>query len=268
LRTTTNLGSIIFNCTFLPSSQDLFIGSNNVSFGPTHSSLNFGRDIVMFANSKLAVDGGTVLTANRKFQVNGTGAELELNGADSINNANIVIGGSNNLLLDVNADQGTMGDVRFSGGAADGVLTIDVDPAVTNLSFTDSSGVSWNSGTITITGFKENTIRFGTDANGLSAAQLAAINGGAYTLTPTGFLTAGTPEVPVLEIALDPYPKISFPTTNGQTYQLQKSPDMTGGSWENVVGQSVLGDGTNKTLEDAAGGPPGETKAFYRVETN
>ena len=44
---------------------------------------------------------------------------------------------------------------------------------------------------VTITGFKENTIRFGTYSTGLSAAQLAAIDGGAYTLTDTGFLTAG-----------------------------------------------------------------------------
>lgn len=190
LRTNSNTGSILFNCSFSPSTQDLVINSNNVAFGPTHSSVNFGRDIVMFANSKLAVDGGTVLTANRKFQINGSGAELELNAAGSINNANIVVGNSNTLLLDVNADQGTMGDVRFSGGAVDGVLTIDVDPVVTNLAFANCSAQAWGGGTITITGFKENTIRFGADNTGLTAGQLAAINGGIYTLTPTGFLTA------------------------------------------------------------------------------
>ena len=191
LRTNTNLGSILFNCTFSPSTADLFIGSNNVSFGAGHSSVNFGRDIVFFSNSKLAVNGGTVLTANRKFQVNGTGAELELNAADTINGAYIVVGGVNSLLLDVNANQGNMGDVRIP---VDGTLTIDVDPAVTNLFFADTSSQIWGAGaSVTINGFKENTIRFGGDAGGLSAAQLAAIDGGAYTLTPTGFLTEGTP---------------------------------------------------------------------------
>ena len=196
LRTNTNLGSIVFNCTFSPSAQDLLIGSNNVSFGPTHISTNFQRDIILFANSKLAVNAaaGTVLTANRKFQINGTGAEVELNTADSINNANIVVGGSNTLLLDVKTNQGTMGDVRFTGGAADGVLTIDIDPAVTSLAFANCSAQVWSSGTITINGFKENTIRFGTDNTGLTVGQLAAINGGIYTLSPTGFLT-GTPAV-------------------------------------------------------------------------
>jgi hypothetical protein len=187
LRTNTNVGSIVFNCSFSPSTADLLIGSNNVSFGATHTSTAFGRDIVMFANSKLAVDGGTVLNTGRKFQVNGSGAELELNAADAVNGPNIVIAASD-FLIDVNADQATIGDVRITNN---GALTIDVDPAVTNLSFKDSSGQNWGTGTITIIGFKENTIRFGDTADGLSAAQLAAIDGGAYTLTPTGFLTTG-----------------------------------------------------------------------------
>lgn len=267
LQTTNNTGSIVFNCNFAPSSENLFIGSNNVSFGADHSSNNFGKDIVLFANAKLAVDGGTVLNNGRKFQVNGSGAELELNGADAINGANVVVGGSNALLLDVNANQGTMGDIRFSGGAADGVLTIDVDPAVTNLAFVDCAALDWASGTVTITGFQENTIRFGTDENGLTATQLAAINGGAYTLSPTGFLTTGVAplEVPIVSVLLDPYPKISFPTENGQSYQLQKSSTLSPPSWEDIDGESVVGDGNEQTLEDTAGGPPGETKAFYRV---
>ncbi len=191
LRTNTNFGTVVFNCSFSPSTADLLIGSNNVSFGSTHTSAAFGRDIVLFANSKLAVDGGTVLNAGRKFQVNGSGAELELNAADTINQAFLVVAGANSLLLDVNANQTTMGDVRIP---VDGSLTIDVDSAVTNLVFADSSAQTWGAGaSVTITGFKENTIRFGEDATGLSAEQLAAIDGGAYTLTPTGFLTTGTP---------------------------------------------------------------------------
>ena len=188
LRTSTNLGAIVFNCSFGASNENLFIGSNNVSFGPDHSSTAFGKDIVFFANSKLAVDGGTVLTANRKFQVNGNGAELELNAADAINGPNIVIA-SDDFLLDVNADQATMGDVRIT---SNGVLTIDVDPAVTNLAFKDSSTQAWGTGSVTIIGFKENTIKFSENADGLSTAQLAAIDGGAYTLSPTGYLTTGS----------------------------------------------------------------------------
>jgi hypothetical protein len=189
LRTLTNPsnGSIVFNCTFSPSAADLFIGSNNVSFGATHSSASFGRDIVMLTNSKLAVDGGTVLNTGRKFQVNGTGAELELNAADAVNDANIIVGSTHNFLVDVNANQANMGVITVT----DGVLTIDLDPAVTNLSFSKSAAQVWGSGSITIIGFKENTIRFGEDATGLTIDQLQVIDGGIYSLTPTGFLTAG-----------------------------------------------------------------------------
>lgn len=187
LRTNSNVGSVVFNCSFSPSASDLLIGSNNVFFGPAHGSNNFGRDIILFANAKLAVDGGTVLNTGRKFQVNGTGAELELNAANVINNANIIVGSSHNFLVDVNANQTSMGVVGFGSG----VLTIDVDPSVTNLFFKKSAGQTWGGGSITINNFKENTIRFGEDATGLTAGQLAVINGGAYTLTPTGYLTAG-----------------------------------------------------------------------------
>jgi len=205
-----------------------------------------------------------VLNTGRKFQVNGNGAVLELNAPDAINDANVVVGGSNDFLLDVNADQSAMGVVNI----ADGELTVDVDPGLSNLFFKDSAGQAWGSGSISIIGFRENTIRFGTDSNGLTQDQLAAIDGGSYTLTDSGYLTEGNLEIPAISLVLAPFPKISFLSTDGQIYQLQKSSDMSLGSWEDVVGQSVVGDGTQKTLLDSTGGPPGETKAFYRVETN
>lgn len=180
-------GSINFNCELITgSTANLLINSNNVFFGTGHVSTNFGNDIVMLANSKLTVNAGTVLNTGRKFQVNGTGGELELNGADVINKANVIVGGSNNFLVDVNANQTNMGVVNVGAG----VLTIDVDPTVTNLSFEKSAAQVWGSGSITITGFKENTIRFGTDNTGLTAGQLAVINGGSYSLTNSGYLTA------------------------------------------------------------------------------
>jgi hypothetical protein len=181
-------GTIQFNCQFIAgSTANLRFSSSNVLFGEGHNSTNFGNDIVFLANSKLTVNGGTVLAPGRKFQVNASGASLELNAADAINSANVIVGGANNFLVDVNANQSKMGAV----GVTDGVLTIDVDPSVTNLSFAKSAEQLWGSGSITIEGFKENTIRFGEDATGLTPAQLAVINDGTYTLTSTGYLTAG-----------------------------------------------------------------------------
>ena len=182
--TATAPGSKIeFNGTFAASAEDLQIASN-VSFGEGHDSSAFAQDVVLLGNALLTVDGGTVLSTGQKFQVNGN-AELVLNAADAVNGANIVVGGANNLLLDVNANQGSLGFINV----ANGVLTIDVDAAVTDLSFGSGYSVQWGAGTVTLTGFKEGTIRFGTDATGLTREQLDVINGGIYSLTSDGYLT-------------------------------------------------------------------------------
>lgn len=177
-------GSIRMNGKFASSAANIQINSTNVSFGTGHDSSAFGRDIVMLNGSKLALDGGTVLNANRKFQINGS-SELELNGADTVNNANINVDGSNSFLLDVNADQGQMGLL-----VGIGTMTIDLDSSVSLLAFGNSSGSNWGTGSISLVGFREGVVRFGADASGLTAAQLAAIDGGAYSLDGSGFLTA------------------------------------------------------------------------------
>lgn len=190
LQTVTSVGGRIeFNGTFAPSTADMQINSNNVFFGTGHDSSNYGRDFVFFVNGKLVVEAGTVLNEGRKFQVNGNNAILQLDGADVINRANINVGGTNNFRIDVNANQTKMGGLTDVGGA----LTINVGPSVTSLWFLDSalSAEFWGTGTLTINGFRENTIRFGTDANGLTTAQLAAINEGAYFLKSNGYLTTG-----------------------------------------------------------------------------
>jgi hypothetical protein len=183
-------GRIEFNGTFAESTADMQINSSNVFFGEGHDSSAYGRDFVFFANGKLVVQGGTVLNVNRKFQVNGNNATLQLDAANAINGANINVGGTNNFRIDVNATQTNMGGLTDIGGA----LTINVAESVTGLWFLDSSlsEVAWGVGTVTINGFRENTVRFGTDANGLTPAQLALINEGAYSLNSAGFLTTGS----------------------------------------------------------------------------
>ncbi|MGC9450105.1 MAG: glycosyl hydrolase family 28-related protein [Oceanipulchritudo sp.] len=72
----------------------------------------------------------------------------------------------------------------------------------------------------------------------------------------------------VITVAMGVNPELSFATENGKTYQLQKSTSMGAGSWSNVAGQSVPGDGTVKVLSDPAGNPGSGQKAFYRVVVN
>lgn len=187
-QTTGTVGTIEFNGK-ISGAQPLFIGSTNASFGEGHDSSELGS-VVFFLNSKLTVNGGTVLSPDgTKFQVNGVNAELELNNANSVNGANLSVGASNDLLVDVNADQENMGVIILP---VSGQLTIDVDPSVNNLSFRSSYFQNWGSGSVTINGFREGTIRFGTDGTGLTREQLDVINGGIYSLTSEGYLTEET----------------------------------------------------------------------------
>lgn len=188
LRVVVGVGGMIhFNGTLAPSLANLQVASNNVFFGEGHDSADFGADIVLLPNSRLTVNGGTVLNTGRKFQINGS-SELILNGAETINGAYVVVGAANNLFIDVNANQSNFGHLLVNNGT----LTIDVDAAVTDLSFGSSYFQNWGTGTVAINGFKEGTIRFGTHGAGLKPAQLAAINGGIYSLTDEGYLTTET----------------------------------------------------------------------------
>ena len=185
LQTQGAIGSIEFNGKV--SGSSIFIGSQNASFEEGHDSTELTQ-IVFFNNGLLRINGGTVLKTGSKFQVNGTNTTLELNSANSVNGANVVVGGSNDLLIDVNANQEDFGFLIVNNGG----LTIDVDPSVTNLSFSRTYFQGWGTGTVTINGFQEGTIRFGTDGTGLTREQLAAINGGIYSLTSEGYLTEDT----------------------------------------------------------------------------
>lgn len=179
-------GTLNFNGTFGRSSANLQIGSANVIFGDGHDSTSFGNEIVLLGNAKLTINGGSVLNSGRRFQVNGS-AGIVLNGANAINGANFLVGSDHNFTLDVNANQANMGIIVNIGGN----FTINLNESVTQLAFQSSahSSGNWRGGKVTIVGFRENTIRFGTNANGLSRAQLALINNGEFTLDRNGYLT-------------------------------------------------------------------------------
>lgn len=182
LQTSASLGAIEFNGNI--SGENLFIGSTNAFFGESHDSSELAA-VVFFNNSLLRVNGGNVLHPGGKFQINGSNTALELNAANAVNGAYISISGSNSFRVDFNANQENMGWINMTNGA----LELVIDPEVTNVSFSSSYFQDWGTGTVTIVGFREGTIRFGTNGAGLTPEQLAAINGGAYSLTGDGYLT-------------------------------------------------------------------------------
>ena len=73
----------------------------------------------------------------------------------------------------------------------DGALTLDCGGGDVAFSFADSSALDWSGGTLTIDNFGAgDAIRFGTDANALTGAQLALIslNGATPALSDDGYL--------------------------------------------------------------------------------
>lgn len=197
---TGGAASIQLNGTVL-GSANLMIQSANASFNAGHDSSAFGGNILMNGTGRfLAINGGTVGNSGVSLVGNYGTNEIELNAANVVNGASVRTPGStSNLTLDVNANQMTMGTIALGTGST---LTLDLlGSSVTNLFFADSSGAAWNDGTVSILGFQEDVIKFGSDSSGLLPTQLAAIDGGIYSLTSSGFLTA-VPEPSALGLFL------------------------------------------------------------------
>jgi hypothetical protein len=170
------------------------IGANDtgVTFGATADNTGYAGDIVFFAGSEVVsattVAGGFVRSGS-KIQINGSGGSLTFDGSGAMG-GNVVIGAGNSFTLNVNADQSSMGLLNLGAGSA---LFIVLEGAVSEFAFGSSAASDWGTGTVGIAGFKENTIRFGTDAGGLTAAQLGLIDGGIYTITDQGYLSVPEP---------------------------------------------------------------------------
>lgn len=185
--------TFIFNNSLGGSGNLIFGNTTNNSFAATADNTNYGGTFVCYANASVTVnmaDDAVFISEGQKVQVNGNNGSLIINSAN-VYNGNISLAASNNFTLDVNKNQGSMGGIVL----ASGTLTIDVDDAVTALTFSNNSSYNWGTGAVVINGFKENVIRFGTDAAGLTIEQLGQINVGGQSvmLDENGYLVYGTP---------------------------------------------------------------------------
>ena len=158
---------------------------------------------VEVANGSAAVDArlsGT-LNGNAALAKSGPGT-LELTGAQTYDGPLMVMEGmlrtgADTLFADTLTVQLRGGGLAAGSGAnAFGPLelyanaVIDAGDGTASLAFADSSACAW-SGTLTINGtLGPHTLRFGTDANGLTPAQIAAIRnrGRKVTIDAEGYL--------------------------------------------------------------------------------
>lgn len=158
---------------------------------------------VEVANGSAAVDArlSGALSGNAALAKTGPGT-LELSGAQDFDGPLLVMGGTVRFGADNIVTNGLAVQLRGGGLAAGaganslGALeihadaTLDVGDGTAALAFPDCSLVPW-AGTLTITGrLLAATVRFGTDAGGLTASQLAAISNGGdkVGITDAGYL--------------------------------------------------------------------------------
>jgi len=188
--------------------------NDNVVFGASSDNSSFTGSFVLLNDSNVVSNNtgnGSFIAAGSKLQINKP-AIATINGANSCD-GNVSVGNLNTLVLNINANQESLGTVYV----ADGTLTVNVDAAVTNLSFANSSAEVWGTGAVAITGYEAGEIRFGTSNTALTPAQLSQITadgvatGEALGLDTNGYLVLAS-SLSADSFTLESQKRISYPT--------------------------------------------------------
>ena len=153
--------------------EHTFTGSGTIRITGNTSNIGMNQndnDGLIVAGSRVEFDkaaGFNVSGGNTRINAGGLAAWLE---SDQLGDTRrlIMAGGT----ADFNGFDETTGDLTLIG---DSVLDLG---GTSNLAFTDSSNQNWATNILTITGFDlaNSSLRFGTDANGLTTAQLALLS--------------------------------------------------------------------------------------------
>ena len=163
------------------------LGAGNLKFGDKVQA-NFGAsydgsshtgDIIVAGtgtnNDNLITsnvsDDGTLLASGNKIDVQGAGAKIIVNGANTLK-GNIKTADSLTTTLTINKNQSAIGTITMGNG---GTLNLVLAADVTSAAFADNSSADWGTGSLVITGAQDDEVSFGTDADGITADQLAQI---------------------------------------------------------------------------------------------
>ena len=136
-------------------------------------------------------DDGTFLKSAGSLNVTKDGASITVNGANTLK-GNIAIGNFSPTLT-INKNQSAIGTITMGSGTLNLALATDV----TSAAFADNSSADWGTGKVVITGAADNEVSFGTDASGITAAQLAQI-----TMSGSQAVISDTGKLSVLEVAV------------------------------------------------------------------
>lgn len=205
-----NLNAIIGALT---GSRNLPLGSAAISIGNNHASTTYSG-VLSGSGSLVKVGGGKLTLSGVNTYTGGTALQagtLALGVANALPSSDISIG---NATLDAATFIDSLGTLDATASGAS--LNFGSGGA---LSFASSSDIDWSGGDgrLTITGVFVSgvSLRFGTNASGLTAAQLARISIPGYTslaLNSAGYLTA---------VPIETYDTWKTRITNGLDGRLQ-----------------------------------------------
>lgn len=183
---TVNLNNLNATVGALMGSRNLALGNGVVSIGNNNLSTTYSG--VLSGNGSLVkIGNGTLILSNT----------TTYSGATQINLGTLKLG-TNNILpaTPISIDNATLDAATFTDStgplAVTSTATINLDTGAV-LAFTNSSAVDWSNGELNITGafVAGSSLRFGTDASGLTSTQLAQISAAgvnAFALDVNGYL--------------------------------------------------------------------------------
>ena len=170
-----------FNHSIIGNGEIKFGVRANATFGPNYDGSNFdgimnisggylgqGKNVTVISNVS---DGGIFLRAGGVLKVTNAAVVIEINGVDTFKgNINT---GNWPVALNIDANQSSIGLIAMGNNSAR--LNVAAGAGVTSIKFADQNLANWGSGKVQFSGVGNTVISFGTDQNGLTAAQLSQI---------------------------------------------------------------------------------------------
>ena len=175
----TNTSSIIFNGTNKGVGNLKFGTASNVKFGSTYDGSSYSGTMIIAGDNTTAAkvtltsdvaDAGTFLKSGASISVVKNGGTINVNGKNTLK-GDISLTAAFKVALNINKNQSAIGTITMGSGT----LNLELAADVTSTAFADNSSADWGTGSLVITGAGDQEVSFGTDAAGITAAQLAQI---------------------------------------------------------------------------------------------
>ena len=192
------------NGSLLGSANLIFGAKTQANFGSAYDGSSYAGTLTTAGgaastNNQVTIisnvaDDGTFLKSAGSLNVTKDGASISVNGANTLK-GNISIGNFSPTLT-IHKNQSAVETITMGSGT----LNLSLNPAVTTLAFADNSSSDWGTGSLVITGAADNEVSFGTDASGITSAQLAQI-----TMSGSQAVISNTGKLSVKEVAVSTF---------------------------------------------------------------